>query len=200
VRGEHQPGALGDRERRREVGGAAPSLVVGQSEADHAPSGVLGGEPGQRPCVEWVPGPVGRDDHRHAQTGRRRRVPDCVEHQVGEGGDAVEARGVPAGVDLDLQPPATVGHVVLGGLAHEPADVVLGAQHRPGDVVEPLEAEPALLVRRGEPWGPVLDQGVRKDDPVTLGELEQRLVTHRAGEVQVQVCLGQRGQRPPLPV
>ena len=75
-------------------------------------------------------------------------VADRVEHQVGEGGDPAEPGGVPAGVDLDLQPAAAVAHVVLGRLQHQPADVGLGPQHRPGHVVEPLEPEPALLVGR----------------------------------------------------
>ena len=124
----------------------------------------------------------------------RRGVADGVEHQVGEGGDPAEARGVPAGVDLDLQPPAAVADVVLGGLAHQPAYVVLGAQHRPGDVVEPLEAEPALLVGRRQLRRPLLDQRVGQRDAVALGELEQRRVPHRPGEVQVQVRLRQVAQ------
>ncbi len=115
---------------------------------------------------------------------------DRVEDQVGERGDPAELRGVPARVDLDLQPAATVALVVLGGLADQPAYVVLGAQHRPGDVVEPLEPEPALLVGRRERRRPVLDQRVGQVVPVALGELEQRGVPHGAGEVEVQVGLG----------
>ena len=49
---------------------------------------------------------------------------DAVEHQVGEGGDAAEAGGVAAGVDLDLQPAPAVADVVLGRLQHQAAYVV----------------------------------------------------------------------------
>ena len=86
---------------------------------------------------------------------RSRGVPDAVEHQVGERGDPAEARGVAARVDLDLQPAAAVADVVLGGLQHQAAYVVGRAQHRPRDVVEPLEAEPALLVGRRQLRRPV---------------------------------------------
>ena len=125
-----------------------------------------------------------------------RRLAHGVEDQVGEGGDPAEPGGVPARVDLDLQPAAAVGDVVLGRLAHQPAHVVLGAQHRPGDVVEPLEAEPALLVGGRQLRRPVLDQRVGQQDPVALGQLDQGRVPHRPGEVQVQVRLGQRQQVP----
>ncbi len=148
VRGEHQPGPLGDPERRRELGRAAPALVVGEAEADHPAAGVLRREPGQGAGVERVPGPVGGDDHRDPEAGALARVACGIQHQVGERGDAVEAGGVPAGVDLDLQPPAAVAYVVLGGLEHQPAYVVLRAQHRPRHVVQALEPEPALLVGR----------------------------------------------------
>ena len=104
----------------------------------------------------------------------------------------VEAGGVPAGVDLDLQPPPAVAYVVLGGLEHQPAYVVLRAQHRPRHVVEALEAEPALLVVPPKLGRPVLDQRVGQVDAVAVGQLEQRGVPHRAGEVQVQVRLRQR--------
>ncbi len=114
---------------------------------------------------------------------------DRVEDQVGERRDPAEPGGVPARVDLDLQPPAAVVDVVLGGLQHQPAYVGLGPQHRPGHVVEPLEAEPALLVGRRQLGRPLGDQLVGQPDAVALGELEQRGVPHRAREVQVQVCL-----------
>ena len=192
VRREQQPGrARRSRKAPREVGGAAAALVVGEPEADHAAAGVLTGEPGQGAGVERVPGPVGGDHHGHPEPGRRRGLADRVEHQVGERGDAAEAGAVPARVDLDLQPAAAVAHVVLGGLAHQPAYVVLGAQHRPRHVVQPLEAEPALLVGRGQRRRPLLDQLVGQHDAVAGRELEQRRVPHRPREVQVQVRLRQ---------
>ena len=197
VRHQQQPGPVGDREGRAEVGRRAAPLVVGEPEADHAAAGVLGGQPGQGPGVERVAGAVGRDDQRDAEAGLARRLGHGVEHQVGEGGDPAEAGGVARRVDLDLQPPAPVADVVLGRLAHQPSYVALGAQHRPRDVVEPLEPEPALLVGRRELRRPLAHQRVGQVDAVALGELEQGVVPHGAGEVQMQVRLGQ-GREPPL--
>ena len=191
VRHQQQPGPLGDREGRREVLGAPTPLVVGEPEAHDPAPGVLPGQPRQRAGVERVPGAVGRDHDRDAEAGVALGLRDRVEHQVGEGGDPAEPRGVPARVDLDLQPPAAVAHVVLGRLAHQPSHVVGRAQHRARHVVQPLEPEPALLVGRRQLRRPVRDQRVGQHDAVALGELEQRGVPHRPGEVQVQVGLGQ---------
>ena len=196
VRDQPQPGPLGDPERAREVGGRAASLVVGEPEADHPAAGVLAGEPGQRARVQRMPGAVGGDDDRHRQPGLLGRGADRVEDQVGERRDPAEPGGVPARVDLDLQPSAAVVDVVLGGLQHEPAYVALGPQHRPGHVVEPLEAEPALLVGGRQLGRPLGDQLVGQPDAVALGELEQRGVPHRAREVQVQVCLRELAEGP----
>ena len=192
VRHQQQPGALGDPERAGEVARAAAPLVVGQPEADDAATGVLPGEPGERARVERVAGAVGRDHDRDAEPGALGGVADAVEHQVGELGDPAEPGGVAAGVDLDLQPPPAVAHVVLGRLEHETAYVVGRAQHRARHVVEALEAEPALLVGRAQLRRPVLDQRVGQHDPVALGELEERRVAHRPGEVEVEVGLRQR--------
>ena len=148
-------------ERRGEVARCVPRRSSLERPKPTTPRpAYCAGEPGERAGVQRVPGPVGRDDDGHAEPGRGRRLADRVEDQVGERGDAAEAGGVPARVDLDLQPPAAVADVVLGGLPHQPAYVVLGAQHRPGDVVEPLEAEPALLVGGRQLRRPVLDQRV----------------------------------------
>ena len=191
VRHQQQPGALGDPERAGEVARAAAALVVGQPEADDAATGVLPGEPRERARVEGVPGAVGRDHDRDAEPGALGGVADAVEDQVGELGDPAEPGRVAAGVDLDLQPPPAVAHVVLGRLQHETAYVVGRAQHGSRHVVEALEAEPALLVGRAQLRGPVLDQRVGKHDPVALGELEERPVAHGAGEVEVEVGLRQ---------
>ena len=64
VRHQQQPGPVGDREGRAEVRRRPAPLVVGQPEADDAAAGVLGGQPGQGPGVERVPGAVGRDTTR----------------------------------------------------------------------------------------------------------------------------------------
>jgi len=146
-------------------------------------SGVLAGEPGECPRVEGVPSAVGGDHHSHAYSDVAAAFPDGVEDEVGERGDPAEPGGVPARVDLDLQPPRTVVLVILRGLTHQPAYVVLGAQHRARDVVEPLEPEPALLVGPRKLRRPVLHQGFRQAMAVTLGELEQGSVSHGPGEM-----------------
>jgi hypothetical protein len=143
-----------------------------------------------------VPGAVGRDHDRDAQPGPAGGIGHRVEDQVGERGDPAEAGRVAAGVDLDLQPDAPVGDVVLGGLEHQPADVALGPQHRAGHVVQALEPEPALLVGRGQHRRPVLDQRVGQVDAVARGELDQGRVPHRPREVEVQVRLGQASEVP----
>ena len=58
-----------------------------------------------------------------------RRLAHGVEDQVGELRDPPELRGVAAGVDLDLQPAATVTLVVLGRLQDQPAYVARRPQH-----------------------------------------------------------------------
>ena len=191
---QQQARPVGDPEGTREVLGRTPPLVVGEPEPDHPAAGVLPGQAGQGAGVERVAGAVGGDDHGDAQPGPPGRVLDAVEHQVGEGGDAAEARGIAAGVDLDLQPPAPVPDVVLGRLEHQSAYVLGRAQHRAGHVVEALEAEPALLVGRAELRRPVLHERVRQGDLVALGQLQQRLVAHRSGEVQVEMGLGEARQ------
>ncbi len=188
---QQQPAALGDPERGGELAGGAAPLVVGQAEPDDAASGVLDGEPGQRAGVERVARAVRRDHHRDAEAGRLGRLAHRVEHQVGEGGDTAEAGAVAAGVHLDLQPAAAVADVVLRGLAHQPAHVALGAQHGPGDVVQPLEAEPALLVGGRQLRRPLVNELVGQHDAVAVGELEQGGVPHRPREVQVEVRLGE---------
>ena len=193
---EEQPGPFGDGERRREVRGVAATFVVAQPEADDAAAGVLRCQAGEAAGVQRMAGPVGCDDDAEADAHRLRRLPSGVEHELGELGDVAEPRGVAGRVDLELGPDGTVGGVVLERLAHEPADVVVGAYDRPGHVVQPLEPEPALLVGGDELRRPLVDEGRRKAVAVTLGELQQRRVPHRAGEVQMQVRLRKRRNRP----
>jgi hypothetical protein len=196
---EQQPGPLGDGEGRPEGMGVAASFVVREPEADHPAPGVLTGETRERTGIQWVPGAVRRDHYPQADAGSFGRVAGRVEHEVGELRDAAELRGISGRVDLDLGPDAAVCGIVLGGLADQPTDVVLGAQHRPGDVVEPLEPEPSLLVGGHQLRWPVLDERRRQPQSVALGQLQQRGVPHRAGEVQVQVRLRQVGDRPQRP-
>jgi hypothetical protein len=148
VRRQQQSGPVRDPEGPLELRGRPASLVVGEPEADHAAAGVLGREPRQRARVQRVAGAVGSDHHRHPEPGLARRDRDGVQDQVGEGGDAAEPRAVARRVDLDLEPAPAVAHVVLGRLPDEPVDITLRTQHGARHVVEPLEAEPALLVGR----------------------------------------------------
>ncbi len=96
------------RKAAREVGGVAAALVVGEPEADDPPARVLRRQASQRAGVERVAGAVGRDQHPDAQPRLARALGRGVEHQVGERGRPAEPGGVPAGVDLDLQPAAAV--------------------------------------------------------------------------------------------
>jgi hypothetical protein len=199
VRRRDQPGPVGDPEGRGEVLGPPPPFVVGQPEADHASAGVLRGQPGQRPGVQRVPGPVRRDDHPDADAGR----PGCrrrgVEDHLDGGGQPTQPRRVRRGVHLDLQPAGALGAVVLGRLEHQPVHVARTADHRSGRVVQPLEPEPAALVGRpqlGRVGAVHLGQDVRQPDPVLGGQLAQCRRPQRPGEVQVQVGLRQRAQVP----
>jgi hypothetical protein len=54
-----------------------------------------------------------------------------------------------------------------------------------------LETKPALFVRGTEDWWPVFDESIRQYEAFALGQLQQRGVPHRTGEVQMQMCLGQ---------
>ena len=196
VRHRRQPGRPRDPERPGEVGRAAPPLVVAEAEAHHAArpaAGVAHGQPGQGAGIEWMPHPTGSDHQHDGHTRCRRGVPGGVLDDLEGRGQTAQMHGVRRGVDLELEPPGAVAGVVLGGLVHQPSDVGLVAHAGPGDVVEPLEAEPALLV-----GGPQLGwcaggQDVGQPDPVLAGQVQQRHRPHRTGEVQVQVGLGQPG-------
>src|SRR5204862_7096757 len=133
-------------------------------DAPPASVDVLAGQARKWPRVERGPGAVRRDDDRDAEAGALARVAHRVEHQVRERGDPAEPAAVAARVDLDLQPSAAVGDVVLRGLTDQPTYVVLGAEHRPRDVIQALEAEPALLVGGSQLGRPLGDEGVRQAD------------------------------------
>ena len=192
VRHEQQPGPLGDPERaarsrrssraaRRWRGRSRPRRGRRTAPASRARVRASSGCRVRLAAMTTaIPSPV-----------CSRRVAHRVEDQVGERGDPAEPGGVPARVDLDLQPPAAVAHVVLGGLAHQPAYVVLGAQHATGPRrraagtgTSPSRRPPTAAAATPRP----ARRAARM--PVALGELEQRGVPHRAGEVQVQVRLG----------
>ena len=122
------------------------------------------------------------------------RVRDRVEHQLGERGDPAEPRGVAAGVDLDLQPPAAVGGVVLGRLPHQAADVRPRCAARSGRRRRAAGSgtSPSRRPRRAVAASP--RRGRRGGRPVALGELDKRPVPHRPREVQVQMRLRQRAE------
>ena len=83
-----------------------------------------------------------------------------------------------------------------GRLPQQPEHGWLVGEHRAGDVVQPLEPEPAPLVGAAQPRRPGRRERLGQVDPPLGGQLHQRGVAHRAGEMQVQVRLGQRGERP----
>ena len=100
-------------------------------------------------------------------------------------------------VHLDLQPAASPSAASSSAVSRTSRWTSSGRpQHRPGDVVQPLEAEPAALVGRPQLGRPVLLQRVGQVQALLAGELDQRGVPHRPGEVQVQMGLGQRVQGP----
>ncbi len=187
VRIGEQPGPVGDPERALEVVRPAAPLVVGQPEPDHPAPRVAAREPGQRLGVQRMARPVRCDDHTDADPGGRGGLPDRVQDQFHGRSQPAEPVRVAGRVHLDLQPARALGRLVLGGLAHQPPQVVLGPQHRTRDVVQPLEPEPAALVGRAQLRRPVLDQCGRQVHPVLVGQLRQGRMPHRTGEVQMQV-------------
>jgi hypothetical protein len=156
--------------------------------------GVLHGQPGQRPCVHRVPGPVGGDDDPYADVAGTGRLGGRVEQQLGEGGDAAVHGGETGRVGLQLQPARALRPLVFSDLPHQPVQVIGRAQHRPGRVVEALETEPAPLVGGGQLGRPFLGERGGQGYPVPLCQLDQRRVTHRTGQVQVKVRLGKGRQ------
>ncbi len=191
VRGGQQAALAGDGEGPVEVAGHPAPFVVGQAEAHHALVGVAHGEPGQHPGVHRRLHPVRRHQHPDPDAGGLGGLPHGVQDQLQGGDQPAQHRRVGGRVDLDLQPARAVGHLVLGGLPDQPADVLLVAQHRARGVVQPLEPEPAALV-----GGPQLRRGgpaerLGQPDPVPVGELQQGGGAHRPGEVQVEVGLRQ---------
>ena len=193
-----QPGVPGDLEGAGELLGHPAPLVVAQPEAHDLAgpfAGILRRQAGQRPGVEGVPDPARRHDDRHLGPSARRGGPGLVEHDLDRRGDAADEGRVGGGVDLDLEPARPLGGVVLGRLAHDAAHVRLVADTGPRGVIEALEAEPPALVAGAEPRWPRGHERVGEADAVLLGELAQRLHPHGAGEVQVQVRLGQVSHR-----
>ena len=94
-------------------------------------------------------------------------------------------------VGLTYFPVLALGPVVERRLPHDPAHVVLAAHARPRGVVQPLEPEPPALVGRVEPRRPVRGQRRRQPDAVPPRQVTDGRHPHRAGEVQVEVGLGQ---------
>ncbi len=126
--------------------------------------------------------------------GLRRRV----EHEFHGGGEPAEPGRVAGRVDLDFQPARAVGRLVLRGLAQQPADVGLGGavptarcRTAAGTGTSPAPRWPSA-----QPYRPVAGQRRGQLDPVLAGQLHQRRMPHRAGQVQVQVRLGERAERP----
>ncbi|EGJ75334.1 putative adenosine deaminase [Streptomyces sp. Tu6071] len=194
VRRREEPALARDREGAVEIARHPAPLVVGEPEADHALIGEAHREARERAGVERVLHAVRGDEDAHPEPGVARGRGDRVEDDL-QGRDQAAERGRVRGrVDLDLQPPRAVAHVLLGRLADEALDVLGRAQAGAGGVVEALEAEPAALVGGAQPRRLARGEGVGEPYPVLVGEFEQRRGTHRPGEMQVQMCLRQFGE------
>ena len=192
---ERESAVPGDLERRREVRQRPSPLVVREAEPDHgarAVTGIPDGEAREGAGVEGVPDPAGRDDDTDPRPGRPGGLRRLVEDDLEGGGDATDVRGVRRRLDLQLEPPRALGGVVLGRLTHDPAQVGLPADAGPGQVVEPLEPEPAALVRGVQLRRPLVGERLGQGYAALLRQVGKRADPHRPGEVQVQVRLGER--------
>ena len=196
VRDRAQPCPRGDPEGRPELGDRAAPLVAAEPEAGDPATGVRSGQPGQRARFQRMLGPVGRDDDRHPDPGGSLRRACRIQHKLEHRRQAAEPRCVAGRVDLQLQPARSLGLVVLCRLQQQPVHVSRSADNRPGDVVQPLEAEPPALVGGAELRRPLVGQRLGQVHAVQRGQVDQGRVPHRAGEVQVQVRLRQRGNGP----
>ncbi len=194
VRRRQQTAGPRDGEGPVEVPGEAAPFIVGQTETDHAPVGVAHREPGERTRLQGVLHAVRGHQDADAQPGVPRGPLDRVQDDLQRRDQPAQPRRVRGRVDLDLQPLRAVPDVLLGGLAHQPLDVLRPAQTGPGEVVEPLEAEPAALVRGPQPRRLAALERVGQMHAVLVGELQQGRGPHRTREVQVQVGLWQLTQ------
>ena len=199
VRDPDEPGIPGDPERLLEVPGVSPGLVVGQPEAHDAPPGELACDPGVRLRVARVPRPVRGDHEAGADPVSLTRGQQRVEHHLDRGVQPAEAGGVRRRVHLELQPADARERLVLDDLGHHPPYLGLGAQQVASLVVQALELVPAPQAGGVEVDRGGLEQAVRERDPLLLGKIDKGVVTHPAGEVQVEVRLGERLQSPHVP-
>ena len=177
----------------KSAAGPAP-LVVGEPEPDDALPRVLRRQPGERPRVHRVPGPVGGDDDPDPDVRRPRRLSGRVEQQLGERGDPAVHRREPGRIGLQLKPPRPLGPLVLGDLPHQPVQVIRRAQHRARGVIEPLEPEPPALVGGGQLGRPFLGQRRRQRHPVRPRKLDHGRVAHGTGQMQMKMRLGKGRQ------
>jgi hypothetical protein len=194
VRRGQQPAVAGDREGAVEVPCESAAFVVGEPEPHDAAVPEADGEPRERTRVEGVLHPVRRDQQPHAETGVPCRALHRVQDDLQRRDQTAQPGRVGRGVHLDLQPARTIAHVLLRGLANQSPDVLRFPQTGACDVVQPLEAEPAPLIRRPQLGGLAAAQRRRQVHAVLVGELQQRGRTHRTREVQMQMGLGQGAQ------
>ena len=132
VRHRQQPGAVGD----RGTPGRSPRSRPRRSSLDRPKpttpaAGVLRREPGQRAGVQRVPGAVGGDDHPDADAGGRGRLGARRRGPARSQAVSPPSRGAydVGSTWISSQPEPSRG-VVLGRLAHQPADVGLAAHDR----------------------------------------------------------------------
>ena len=154
---------------------------------------MLDGKAGEDAGIERVAHAARRDDDPHGDSEVALDRAGFVHDDLDCGGDAAHERCVTRGIDLQLEPYGALGEIILGGLAKEAAHNRLAVDDGACGVVEALEAEPAARARLDLERG-LFGERARQPQLLCGRELLQRVVTHRAREVQVQVRLGQRAQ------
>jgi hypothetical protein len=171
----------------------AAALVVAQAEPDDLTrpvARVSRREPCQGARLERVTHPGRRDDDADLDRAGLARVARRVEHDLERRRDAADVRRVRRRVDLDLEAARTLGGVVGRCLLDDAAQILLAPDARARCVVEPLEPEPAALVRR-HPQRVAVEQRGWEPHAARLCERREGRNAHRPGEVQVQVRLGE---------
>ena len=188
------PASRASRNALREVLHVALGLVVGQPEPDHPAPGEPPRQPGQGLRVAGVAGPVRGDDQRRPDAGAAVPAASASSSSSTVGLQPAQPGRVRRRVDLQLQPAGTGGGLVLDDLADDPPHLVRAGQHLAGRVVQPLEPRPPAPHGDVDPRPLRVEQPGRQRPALLGGQVEQGRGPHPAGEVQVQVRLGEQGQ------
>lgn len=164
VRNAGESGAARDIEGGGEFGCDSTTFIVAQPEPDNmsrAVAGVARGKTSQDSGIQGVSNPARSNDDGHTDADIFGGAPCLVQDDLQSWGEAADKRRIRGGVDLDLEPLRTLGRVINGRLANDPAHVTLVAHARTGHVVEALETEPATFVSHAQRRWPGPGQRVR---------------------------------------